>query len=108
MGLKPTEEKYITTLINLQMTLESLSHLVGTEMYQHKARKRINQLENDLYGILKRERFEEMYLENEKTFAEYIKHVEYISKWIVDNSFKDVMTLGAALNKGELRFEDKE
>ena len=104
---KSTEEKYITTLINLQMTLESLSHLKGTEMYQHKARKRMNQLENDLYGMLKREGFEEMYLEDEETFSEAIKHIEYISKWVVDAPFKDVMTLGAALNNGELKFEDK-
>jgi ribosomal protein S4 len=104
---KQLEERYITTLINLQMTLESLHPLKSTKLYQHKNVKMIKRLDTELEQMLKKEGFEEMYIENEEAFTEYIRHVEYISKWIVKSSFKDVLELGAALHRGEIRFEEK-
>ena len=103
---KKLEERYVTTLINLQMTLESLHPLKSTKLYQHKNVKMIKKLDTELEQMLKKEGFEEMYIENEEAFTEYIRHVEYISKWVVNAPFKEVLELGRALHKGELKFED--
>ena len=104
---KTNPEKLLTALIAMQFTIESLDGLEGTKIYKHKIVSRSNALKKDLIESLGDE-FNDIYIEDQKNFDIFISSMEDIAKWFSEAPFNDVLDLGSAMRKGELKFTPNE
>jgi len=94
-------------LAHTQLQLEVMDNVKDTAAYKHTLKQNINRLEKSLESLLSGP-FEEVYVNDEKSFKTLTGYISEITKWIASSSFDDIAELGNAIKKGELKFIDEE
>ena len=94
-------------LAHTQLQLEVMDNVKDTAAYKYTLKQNINRLEKSLENLLSGP-FEEVYVNDEKSFKALTGYISDITKWIASSSFDDIAELGNAIKKGELKFIDEE
>jgi len=103
--MKVDKEYLLTTTLAMQVTLNSIDKVKGTYLYRENLKVQLQKVEKQFEEILAKG-FDDIYMEEEKSFSIFIERFSDIAEWIAHAKHEEVLELGRSLKEGKYKIED--